>query len=144
MVTVRYRLLDAVPYLIVDRILGREPLMGAWIENLFRRNTGFCPRVLIVDWDNVNPEHICNGTESPVLLSEQLFPVFLMTLSPLAREKLLSLIQSYSSLKDFSAEALNDIYEQLLSIDPELKRPLDVIYLAEVWKRSPNVRPKTQ
>lgn len=130
--------------LIVDRILGREPLVGAWIENQFRRNTGSCLRVLIVDRDNVSHEHICNGAESPALLSEQFFSVFPLTLSSLAREELLSLIQSYSSPKDFSAEELNAIYEQLLSIDPELKRPLYAIYLAEVWKRSPNAQPKTQ
>ncbi|MDE7242847.1 MAG: SIR2 family protein, partial [Oscillospiraceae bacterium] len=130
--------------LIVDRILGREPLVGAWIENLFRRNIGSCLRILIIDRDNVSQEHICNGAESPALLSEQLFSVFPLTLSPLAKEELLSLIQSYSSPKDFSAEELNDIYDQLLSIDPELKRPLYAMYLAEVWKQSPNAQPKTQ
>lgn len=130
--------------LIVDRILGREPLVGAWIENLFRRNVGSCLRVLIVDRDNVSQEYICNGAESPALLSEQLFSVFPLTLLPLPREELLSLIQSYSSPKDFSAEELNDIYDQLHSIDPELKRPLYAMYLAEVWKQSPNARPKTQ
>lgn len=130
--------------LIVDRILGREPLVGAWIENLFRHNIGSCLRVLIVDRDNVSQEYICNGAESPALLAEQLFSVFPLTLLPLPREELLSLIQSYSSPKGFSAEELNDIYDQLHSIDPELKRPLYAVYLAEVWKQSPNARPKTQ
>ena len=130
--------------LIVDRILGRELLVGTWIENLFRRNTGSRLRVLVIDRDNVSQDHICNGAESPALLSEQRFSPFPLTLAPLAREELLTLIQSCNAPDGFSAEEFNDIYDQLVSIDPELKRPLYAMFLVEVWKRSPNTRPKTQ
>ena len=130
--------------LIIDRILGRESLVGAWIENLFRHSTNSRLRVLIIDRDNVSQDHICHGAESPALLSEQSFSPFPLTLAPLAREELLTFIRFCNTPDGFSEKEVDDIYNQLASIDPELKRPLYAMFLAEVRKRSPNVRPKTE
>lgn len=130
--------------LIIDRILGRESLVGAWIENLFRFSTCTHLRVLMIDRDNISQDHICHGAESPALLSEQSFSPFPLTLAPLVREDLMTFIQSCNTPDGFSEKEASDICNQLTLIDPELKRPLYAMFLAEVRKRSSNVRPKTE